>query len=73
MRAVDLTKLLVIMLGLQLWGCSLLQDQRDAAWDPRPGHSLLDQIANEEEGAERRCGGQLDPEVARRSGKSPRC
>ena len=26
--------------------CSLLGDRRDAPWDPKPGHSLFDQIPN---------------------------
>jgi hypothetical protein len=26
--------------------CSLLGDRRDAPWDPKPGHSLIDQIPN---------------------------
>lgn len=44
---------------LALQGCAteLRRDPRDAPWDPRPGHSLLDQIPNETGGANRVCCG----------------
>ena len=66
---------IVLACELVLAGCSTIRDRRDAAWDPRVerGESLLDQIPNEEGGVLRRCGGHLDPEVARREGRSLRC
>jgi hypothetical protein len=41
---------------LQLQGCGLLQDRRDAAWDPPRQGQLFEQIPNEEGGAGRHCG-----------------
>ena len=55
---------------LQLTGCGLLRDRRDAAWDPQQG-SLLEQIPNEEGGAGRHCGGQYKDHE--RGSRSPRC
>lgn len=65
-------------LALVLLCCTLLAgcrtwDRRDTPWDPRSGEALFDQIPNEDHGAARRCGGHLDPEVARREGRSMRC
>ena len=73
MHRADLTKLVLVLAAvLQLQGCSLLRDRRDAPWDPKQGQ-LFDQIPGWEGGANRVCGGQLDPEIARREGRSPRC
>jgi hypothetical protein len=59
-------------------GCSSIyselgRDPRDARWDPKPGHQLFEQIPNEDGGALRRCGGHMNPEQARREGRSMRC
>lgn len=61
-----------------LTGCAsiyteLARDPRDARWDPKPGHQLFEQIPNEDGGALRRCGGHMNPEQARREGRSMRC
>jgi len=61
---------IVLVVLLQLQGCSLLRDRRDAAWDPRGGQ-LFDQIPNNEGAANAICGGHL-PE-SERGGRSPRC
>ena len=53
-----------------LAGCAT--DPRDTAWDPKPGHSLLDQIPNWDGEARRRCGGHLRAEE-RLPGMSDRC
>lgn len=64
----------LVVLCCALVGCSAIRDRRDAAWDPRPSQgALIDQIPNEEDAAARRCGGHLDPEVAKKEGRSPRC
>ena len=52
--------LLLLALAVNITACAELhRDRRDAPWDPRPGHSLMDQIPNEDGGAMRRCCGQL--------------
>jgi hypothetical protein len=67
MRAVDLTKLVLITaVVLQLAGCGLLQDRRDAPWDPRGGGQLIDQIPNWDHAASRQCGDYTN-------GRVPRC
>ena len=68
-------KLGLAVVYMLLAACSHIRDYRDAAWDPRMelGESLIDQIPNWEGEAARRCGGQVDPEVARRESRSPRC
>jgi hypothetical protein len=57
------TQIKLVVLSLVLassTGCSILgQDRRDAPWDPKPGQSLMDQIPNEDGGANRRCCGHL--------------
>ena len=65
-------------LALVLLCCTLLAgcrtwDRRDAPWDPKPGTVLFDQIPNETQGALNRCGGHMDPDSARREGRSMRC
>ena len=61
-----------VLCVLVLGGCRTW-DRRDAPWDPRGGAQLFDQIPNETGGAMKQCGGHLDPEVARRLGRSLRC
>jgi len=56
-----------------LTGCGLLQDPRDAPWDPPAGRALFEQIPNWDGAAERVCGGHLHPDEARRQGKTQRC
>jgi len=72
------TKLLRLLLlaalgcaSFTLQGCAI-RDYRDAPWDPKPGHSLLDQIPNWDDAAHRRCGGHL-PQSQRRPGMTDRC
>lgn len=63
----------LVTASFTLGGCALQpRDYRDAPWDPRPGHSLLDQIPNWDTAAQRRCGGHL-PESQRRPGMTDRC
>lgn len=53
-------KILLILLSVQLAGCSALQqDRRDAPWDPKGSRTLFDQIPNEDGGALKRCCGHL--------------
>ena len=52
--------LLLLALVANATGCAnLLRDRRDAPWDPKPGHTLMDQIPNEDGGANRVCCGHL--------------
>jgi hypothetical protein len=52
-------------------GCStMMQDRRDAPWDPRGSRSLMDQIPNEDGAAGRRCCGHLRTCQAH---QTPRC
>ena len=69
------TKILLVLLSLQLAGCStivqqLSQDRRDAPWDPKGSASLMDQIPNEDGGAMKRCCGHLRTCQAH---QTPRC
>jgi hypothetical protein len=69
------TKIMLMLVSLQLAGCStvvtqLSQDRRDAPWDPKGSRSLLDQIPNEDSGALRRCCGHLRTCQAH---QTPRC
>jgi starvation-inducible outer membrane lipoprotein len=69
------TKILLVLLSLQLAGCStivqqLSQDRRDAPWDPKGSASLMDQIPNEDGGAMKRCCGHLRVCQAH---QTPRC
>ena len=43
-------------------GCAT-RDRRDAAWDPRPGHSLIDVLPNWDH---KPCRPQSDPDCPRR-------
>ena len=58
-----LHKLLLLSLVANLAACTAMRDSRDAPWDPKPGHSLLDQIPNWDDNAKRRCGGHLRESV----------
>ena len=52
-------------------GCSVSSyDRRDAAWDPKPGQSLIDQISNWDGEAHARCCGHLRQCQAN---QTPRC
>ena len=65
------TRIMLLLLSVQLAGCSLLQqDRRDAPWDPRGSKTLFDQIPNETGGALRRCCGHLRTCEAH---QTPRC
>jgi hypothetical protein len=64
------TVVLLLAMLLVLQACSHWRDRRDAPWDPRGG-SLLEQIPNEEGGANRHCGGQYRDHD--RGSRSPRC
>jgi hypothetical protein len=61
----------VLLCVLQLAGCSLLLDRRDAAWDPRGGQQLIDQIPAWDDAAAKTCGGHLRDHE--RGHRSPRC
>lgn len=52
-----LLALLIAFAAASTQGCAT-RDRRDAAWDPRPGVNLFDQIPNEIS-AHRRCCGHL--------------
>ena len=64
--------LALALVAVNTAGCSALptHDRRDAAWDPRPGQTLFDQIPNWEGGANRVCCGHLR---SCRADQSPRC
>ena len=53
-----LVLLLVFAAAVSTQGCAV-QDKRDAAWDPKPGQSLIDQIPNWDGEAHARCCGHL--------------
>ncbi len=53
-----LLRLLLVTLCASLTGCAGW-DRRDTAWDPKPGATLMDQIPNEDGGANRICCGHL--------------
>jgi len=59
---------LIVFAAVSTQGCAT-HDRRDAAWDPRGGASLLDQIPNEIN-ASRRCCGHLKSCAA---AQTPRC
>ena len=52
-------------------GCAT-HDRRDTAWDPKPGHSLIDVLDNWDGKAARVCGAHLRPEQ-RSPGMTDRC
>ncbi len=62
--------LLYITLCASLAACSSVRDRRDAPWDPKPGATLMDQIPNEDGGANRLCCGHLRSCKAH---QTPRC
>jgi hypothetical protein len=63
----------VLVLASTVVGCAQLgKDPRDAVWDPKPGHSLLDVLPNWDREAVIRCGHHLPPE-RRRPGMTDRC
>ena len=65
------TKIMLIMLSVQLAGCSSLQlDRRDAPWDPKGSRSLMDQIPNWDGAANQICCGHLRQ---CKPNQSPRC
>lgn len=61
------------LVSLQLQGCGVLRDRRDAPWDPPSGRTLFEQIPAWDGAATKICGGHLDPETRRREGRSDRC
>ena len=61
--------LIVFAAVISTQGCAT-HDRRDAAWDPKPGVNLFDQIPNETHGALRRCCGHLKSCAA---AQTPRC
>ena len=61
--------LALALLAVNTAGCAT-HDRRDAAWDPRPGQTMFDQIPNWEGGAVRVCCGHLRQCQAH---QSPRC
>jgi hypothetical protein len=66
-----LVLLLVFAAAASTQGCSVSSyDRRDAAWDPKPGQSLIDQIPNWDGEAQRRCCGHLRQCQAN---QTPRC
>lgn len=76
MRTKMLLKLLCLTLVIaNCTACStLLQDRRDAPWDPKTGRGIgMDQIPNNQGGALQLCGGHMQPEQAMREGRSMRC
>ena len=54
----QLRAICTVLIIASLQGCAVY-DRRDAPWDPRPGRSLMDQIPNEDGGANRICCGHL--------------
>jgi len=69
-----LLKILLVAAAVASTACADLQrDRRDAAWDPRPGQQLMDQIPAWDGAANRVCGGHLTEAERQRTGKSPRC
>ena len=66
-----LVLLLVFAAAASTQGCSVSSyDRRDAAWDPKPGQSLIDQISNWDGEAHARCCGHLRQCQAN---QTPRC
>ena len=63
-----LLALLIAFAAVSTVGCAAY-DRRDAAWDPKPGVNLFDQIPNEIN-ASRRCCGHLRTCAV---GQTPRC
>ena len=53
-------------------GCAT-HDRRDAAWDPRGGRALFEQLPNWDRAAVLKCGHHLSEPERRRRGLSDRC
>ena len=68
-----LTCVLAVLVTVSLVGCGAIRDRRDAPWDPKHPSQMLEQIPNWDGEANRRCGGHLTAEEARRQGRSQRC
>ena len=52
--------LIVFAAAASTQGCSVSSwDRRDAAWDPKPGQTLIDQMPNWQGESQSRCGGHL--------------
>ena len=65
------TRIMLVLLSVQLAGCSVLgQDRRDAPWDPKGSRSLMDQIPNWDGAANKICCGHLRQ---CKPNQSPRC
>ena len=72
-----LLAIFLAVISLQLQGCAavwddLKRDPRDAAWDPKPGQRLFDQLPAHDAAALTRCAGHLPPDQ-RRPGQTGRC
>ena len=68
-------KLLVVAASIAvvtLQGCASY-DPTQRPWDPPRGRALFEQIPAWDDTAQRQCGGHMDPEQARREGRSMRC
>jgi hypothetical protein len=65
-------KALVLALALALQGCAAYNTQQ-RPWDPKQGRTLYEQIPAWDGAANRLCGGHMDPEQARREGRTLRC
>jgi len=61
--------LLIAFAAVSTQGCAT-HDRRDAAWDPKPGQTLLDQIPNWDSAAAKICCGHLRQ---CKVNQSPRC
>lgn len=64
-----LPKLLLAALCASAAGCAT-HDRRDAAWDPKPGQTMFDQIPNWDGGANRVCCGHLR---SCKANQTPKC
>lgn len=69
-----LRTVLLVALGASVCACSSIQwrDRRDAAWDPKGGQTLMDQIPAWDQAAAKICSGHLRDEE-KRPGMSDRC
>ena len=63
--------LIVFAAAASTQGCSVSSwDRRDAAWDPKPGQTLIDQIPNWQGESQSRCCGHL---TQCQVNQTPRC
>lgn len=64
-----LVLLSLVLASTQLGGCAvwteLARDPRDAAWDPKPGQRLFDQLPAWDNMAQKVCAGHLPPNQRR--------